>query len=388
MLKNKEPKNVMTVLVSYLPNPNKIGEMKTKPTQYAVKTMQQTGLSPDVIIGRSEIAMDEKRKEKIAFSCGVKKEQIISAPDIESIYDVPENFLAENLDKLILKTLSIKNTRKNNRKIKEWGDFTDSSKSGKKKVNIAVVGKYFNTGDFVLSDAYISIIESLKYSAYANSVGINLSWINSNTFEGKKGRENLKDLKKYDGVLIPGGFGKTGIEGKINAIEYIRKNKIPFFGICYGMQLASIEYARNVSGLKQATSYEINPKGKHKVISILPEQEKLLKKGEYGGSMRLGAYTAILKKGSLAEKLYKSQVISERHRHRYELDAEYGKILEADGLIISGTSPDGKLPEIIELPKDKHPFYIAVQFHPEMKSRPLDPHPLFNGFIKACKKFF
>jgi CTP synthase len=195
----------------------------------------------------------------------------------------------------------------------------------------------------------------------------------------------LKALKKYHGVLIPGGFGKTGIEGKINAIEYIRKNNIPFFGICYGMQLASIEYARNVSGIKNATSYEVNPNGKDKVVDILPEQKEMLKRGEYGGSMRLGARDAILKKGSLAVKLYKTENISERHRHRYELSENYVEILESNGLIISGRSKDGKLPEIIELDKKVHPFYIAVQFHPEMKSRPLDPHPLFNGFIKAAK---
>ena len=385
MLRNQQREDVMTVLVSYLPAPSKIGEMKTKPTQYAVKTMQQTGLTPDVIIGRSEIAMDEKRKEKIAFSCGVGKEAIISAPDIDSIYDVPENFLNEGLDKLILHKFGIEHTRKSPQKIEEWSKFVASSKNGKTKVKIAVVGKYFNTGDFVLSDAYISIIESLKYSAYANHVGIELSWINANTFEGKKGKENLKVLKKHDGVLIPGGFGKTGIEGKIQAIEYIRKNNIPFFGICYGMQLASIEYARNVSGITDATSYEVNPDAEHKVIDILPEQKKKLENGEYGGSMRLGAQDAVLKKGSLAAKLYGSEKISERHRHRYELSEEYGKILEADGLIISGRSPNGKLPEIIELPKKVHPFYIAAQFHPEMKSRPLDPHPLFNGFIKAAK---
>jgi len=385
MLANKYPKDVMNVLVSFLPIPHKIGEMKTKPTQYAVKTMGQTGLSPDLLIGRSEIPMDEKRKEKLAFSCSMKKEEIISAPDIDSIYDVPENFLKENLDKIIIKKLNIKKTRKNNKEIKEWKDFVKSSKNGNKKINIAVVGKYFDTGDFVLSDAYISIIEALKFSAYKNKVGIELEWINSRSFEGKSAPSELKKLKNYDGVLIPGGFGKTGIEGKIKAIEFVRKNKIPYFGICYGMQLASIEYARNICKIKDATSYEINPKAKNKVITILPEQEKLLKQGDYGGSMRLGSYPALLKKGTLAHKLYSKTEILERHRHRYELSREYTDILEKNGFVISGTSPDGKLPEIIELKKKDHPFFIAVQFHPEMKARPLDPHPIFNGFIKAAK---
>ena len=386
MMKNKYPNDVMYALVSFLPTPHKIGEMKTKPTQYAVRTMQQTGLTPDIIIGRSEIPMDDKRKEKIAFSCSIKKECVISAPDIDSIYDVPENFLGENLDKIIINKLNIKKTKKNNKKIDEWKKFVKSSKNGKKKVKIAVVGKYFDTGDFVLSDAYISIIEALKFSAYKNHIGVELTWVNSKKFEGKNVKKELLNLKKYNGVLIPGGFGTTGIEGKIKVIEFIRKNKIPFFGICYGMQLACIEYARNVCGIKDATSYEINPNGKNKIITILPEQKKLLKAGDYGGSMRLGAYPAKVKKGSLAYKLYKTEEISERHRHRYELNEKYIEILEKKGLIVSATSPDGKLPEIIELDNKKHPFFVGVQFHPEMKARPLDPHPVFNGFIKAAKE--
>ncbi|MCK5588996.1 MAG: CTP synthase [Candidatus Pacebacteria bacterium] len=386
MMKNKYPNDVMYALVSFLPTPHKIGEMKTKPTQYAVRTMQQTGLTPDIIIGRSEIPMDDKRKEKIAFSCSIKKECVISAPDIDSIYDVPENFLGENLDKIIINKLNIKKTKKNNKKIDEWKKFVKSSKNGKKKVKIAVVGKYFDTGDFVLSDAYISIIEALKFSAYKNHIGVELTWVNSKKFEGKNVKKELSNLKKYNGVLIPGGFGTTGIEGKIKVIEFIRKNKIPFFGICYGMQLACIEYARNVCGIKDATSYEINPNGKNKIITILPEQKKLLKAGDYGGSMRLGAYPAKVKKGSLAYKLYKTEKISERHRHRYELNEKYIEILEKKGLIVSATSPDGKLPEIIELDNKKHPFFVGVQFHPEMKARPLDPHPVFNGFIKAAKE--
>ena len=386
MMKNKYPNDVMYALVSFLPTPHKIGEMKTKPTQYAVRTMQQTGLTPDIIIGRSEIPMDDKRKEKIAFSCSIKKECVISAPDIDSIYDVPENFLGENLDKIIINKLNIKKTKKNNKKIDEWKKFVKSSKNGKKKVKIAVVGKYFDTGDFVLSDAYISIIEALKFSAYKNHIGVELTWVNSKKFEGKNVKKELSNLKKYNGVLIPGGFGTTGIEGKIKVIEFIRKNKIPFFGICYGMQLACIEYARNVCGIKDATSYEINPNGKNKIITILPEQKKLLKAGDYGGSMRLGAYPAKVKKGSLAYKLYKTEEISERHRHRYELNEKYIEILEKKGLIVSATSPDGKLPEIIELDNKKHPFFVGVQFHPEMKARPLDPHPVFNGFIKAAKE--
>lgn len=386
ILQNQEPKNVISVLVSFLPTPRKIGEMKTKPTQYAVRTMGQTGLSPDILIGRSEIPMDKKRKEKLAFSCSMKKEEIISAPDIDSIYDVPNNFLKENLDKIILKKLGFTKTKKNNLKIKEWEQFVKKTKNGKKKIKIAVVGKYFDTGDFVLSDAYISIIEALKFSAYQNNIKIELIWLNSKNFEKDNLQKELEKLKQYGGILIPGGFGTSGIEGKIKVIEYVRKNKIPFLGICYGMQLASIEYARNVCGIKDATTYEIKPKGKNKIITILPEQKKLLEVGNYGGSMRLGSYPAILKKNTLASKIYKTKQITERHRHRFELNQKYIDILEKNGLIISGTSPDEKLPEIIELSPKTHPFFIGVQFHPEMKARPLNPHPLFTAFIKASKK--
>lgn len=385
MLKNQNPNSVISVLVSYLPTPNKIGEMKTKPTQNAVKTMRESGITPDIIVGRSDMNIDEKRKEKIAFYSGMNKSDIISAPDLDSIYDIPNAFLEQKLDKIILNKLNIKKKKENVDRIKEWDSFVKSTKSTKDELKIAVVGKYFDTGDFVLSDAYISIIEALKFSGYKNKVSLKLDWLNSKSFEGKKGKEEIKKLKKYDGVLIPGGFGKTGIEGKILAIEFVRKNKIPFFGICYGMQLASIEYARNVCGIKDATSYEINTKGKNKVIDILPEQKKLMEKGDYGGSMRLGEYPAILKRRSLAKKLYGIENILERHRHRYELSSDYLEILEKNGLIISATSPDGKLPEIIELDKKIHPFYIAVQFHPEMKARPLDTHPIFDGFIKAAK---
>lgn len=386
MMKNKYPEDIMSILVSFLPIPTKIGEMKTKPTQYAVRTMQQTGLTPDVIIGRAVVAMDEKRKEKIAFSCSIKRECVISAPDIDSIYDVPQNFLKEKLDKIIIKKLNIEKTRTNYKKIEEWEKFVKSSKNGKKEVNIAVIGKYFDTGDFILSDAYISVIEALKFSAYKNNVKVKINWINSKNFENKNYIKELEKLKKYNGVLIPGGFGKTGIEGKIKVIEFIRKNKIPFFGICYGMQLAVIEFARNVCGIKDATSYEIDSESKSQIITILSEQKKLLEAGNFGGSMRLGAYLATLKENSLAHKLYNKLEISERHRHRYELNKKFINFLEDKGLIISGWSINNKLPEIIELEKKIHPFFIGVQFHPEMKARPLNSHPIFDGFIYACKK--
>ncbi len=392
MMKVRHPGDVSFILVSYLPAPQKIGEMKTKPTQYAVRTMSQSGLLPDIIIGRSEIAMDAKRKEKIAFSCSMDARDVISAPDIDSIYDVPENFMKEGLDTRVMEKLNIKKSsyKTNTVAVKEWTNFVKKSKNGKKEVSIAVVGKYFDTGDFVLSDAYLSVIEAIKYSAYHNNVKPNITWVNSKHFEdGPKGEKpQLKPayLKQFDGVLVPGGFGSTGIEGKIRAIKYVRENNIPYFGICYGMQLAAIEFARNVVGIQDATTYELDSQSKKQIVTILPDQLEKMKSGDYGGSMRLGAYTAELEKGSLAAKIYGKPTISERHRHRYEINPDFADTLTEHGLRISGVSPDGRLPEIIELDSKTHPFFVAVQFHPELQARPLDPHPVFSAFIKASVK--
>ena len=383
MLKAQHPKDVMFALVSYLPTPNKIGEMKTKPTQYAVRTMQQSGLTPDIIIGRSSIPMDDKRKEKISFACSIDKSSVISAQDVDSIYDVPQNFLDQDLDKIILKKLGIERTKKSPKKINDWSNFVEKTKTGKRSVKIAVVGKYFTTGDFVLSDAYISVIEALKFSSYEQGVTPELTWIDSRDFEGKQGSANLKALSQYDGILVPGGFGTTGIEGKISVIRYARENKIPYFGICYGLQLAAVEFARNACGISGATTYEIDPKAENKVVTILPDQKKKMQEGDYGGSMRLGAYPAVLKDGSIAREAYGANKISERHRHRYEIDVNYVKEFESKGFMVSGSSPDGTLPEIMELDKKLHPFFVGVQFHPEFKARPLDPHPMFSAFIKA-----
>ncbi|MFW0870910.1 MAG: CTP synthase [Patescibacteria group bacterium] len=390
MMKNEFPQDVAYILVSYLPSPQKVGEMKTKPTQYAVRTMAQSGLIPDIIIGRSEVPMDAKRKEKIAFSCSINPKDVISAPDIDSIYDVPENFMKEGLDDRIMEKLGIKKTqfRTNNKAIDAWNDFVKKSKNGSQIVKIAIVGKYFDTGDFVLSDAYLSVIEALKFSAYKVGVKPELHWINSKHFEGAKPEKDVAVLAHFDGVLVPGGFGQTGIEGKIKAIQYAREQKIPYFGICYGMQLAAIEYARNKCGIKDATTYELdpNPDNPNLVVTILPEQLDKMEAGDFGGSMRLGAYPANIVEGSLAANLYGDTSVSERHRHRYELNPDFESILTKAGMRVSGRSPDGRLPEIIELDRKEHPFFIGVQFHPELKARPLDPHPIFTGFVKACAK--
>ena len=385
VLKVKRPSNAMFIMVTFLPVPNKLGEMKTKPTQNAIRQLNSYGVQTDVVIARSEVPLDKKRKEKIAFSCNVPAENVISAPDIESIYDVPLNFEKDKLGNHLTKLLGLENRPT---RLGAWSAFVRRSKNGKRKnrvVNIAVVGKYFDTGNFVLSDAYVSVIEAVKFSAYASGVRAKLTWINAKDFERNHNR--VKELDKYDGVLVPGGFGETGVKGKIRAIEHARKHKIPYFGLCYGMQLAVIEFARNVAKLKEADTTEIDPKAKHPVIDIMEHQKKHLAEGHYGASMRLGAYPCKLSKGTVAGIAYGNpRQISERHRHRYEVNPAYVWKLQKAGLIFSGTSPDGRLMEIAELPKEVHPFFVGTQFHPEFQARPLAPHPLFTAFIKAAIK--
>ncbi|MDQ5901340.1 MAG: synthase [Patescibacteria group bacterium] len=382
-LKNKNPKDVMFVMVSYLPTPSSIGEMKTKPTQNAVMQMNSYGVSPNIIVARAELPIDKKRKEKIAHMVGLlSSEDVIAAPNVSSIYDVPINFENDGLARRILDHFNLKPKQKD---LNEWKKVISKSKKSNKEVNIAVVGKYFDTGDFVLSDAYISVIEALKISGMHLGVKTNLHWLNSKNFEKSLGGE-VKSLSGYDGVLVPGGFGETGIEGKINAIKYARENKIPYFGLCYGMQLMVVEYARNVLGVKDAHTVEINPKTKNPVIDIMPDQKKKLEMKDYGASMRLGSYEAVIKKGTVAFSAYKKEKVLERHRHRYEVNPEYVKMIEEAGLVFSGKSPNGVLMEIAELPKSVHPFFLGTQFHPEFLARVLEPHPLFTDFIKVCLK--
>ncbi len=381
MLKTKYPKDVLFVLVSYVPFPSKVGEMKTKPTQYASRTLNAAGIQADIVVARSEVPMDEKRKEKISWSCSVDKNSVISAPDVESIYHVPLNFEKDNLSNIVLKKLGLKARKRN---LDDWKKFTKKVDNATKTVKIGIVGKYFETGDFVLSDAYISVIEALKHASYHHGYKPELAWLDSSVYE--KDVSKLKDLKDYDGIVVPGGFGSRGIEGKINVAQYCRKNKIPYFGLCYGMQIAVIEFARHVAGIEDAHTAEIVENAKNLVIDILPEQKEKLKKKDFGGSMRLGSYPAQIKKGTIARAAYKKEEVSERHRHRYEVNPEYITQLEDAGIVFSGMSPDGVLMEIAELPKKVHPFYLATQFHPEFQSTPLIPHPLFMEFIKAAKK--
>lgn len=381
ILKVRHPDDVMTILVSYLPVPGTLGEMKSKPTQNAMRQLNSYGLHADMIVARSTHPLDKKRKEKIAAATSVPAERIISAPDIESIYDVPLNLERDKVGEAALHILRLE-PKKGGRDLAEWKRFVSRVKNPKREVKIGIVGKYFDTGDFVLSDAYLSVIEAIKFSSFALGAKPVISWINAKDVES--GKLKASSLGAYDGVIVPGGFGESGIEGKIRAIQYCREKKVPYFGLCYGMQLMTIEYARNVLGIADAITTEIDPKAANPVIHIMPEQEKKLLAKSYGGTMRLGAYPATLAKGSVAAKAYGTTSISERHRHRYEVNNEYRERLERAGLVFSGTSPDGMLAEIAELPKSKHPFFLGAQFHPELKARPLDPHPLFTAFIRAA----
>ncbi len=379
MMKIKHPKDVAFILVSYLPIPSKVGEMKTKPTQYAARTLNSAGIQPDFILCRSERVLDEPRREKIATFCGIPKSHAISAPDVDSIYKVPLNFEKENLGNKLLKVLNLK-LRKT--KFGDWEKLVHTIENASKKVKIGIVGKYFDTGDFVLADSYISVIEAIKHACWYFNYKPELFWINSEDFE--KDKSKLIELKNLDGIIVPGGFGVRGIEGKILTAQFCRQNLKPYLGLCYGMQMAVIEFARNVAGIPKANTEEATNGSDFDVIHIMPNQKNNITKSLYGGTLRLGAYPAKLKKNTKVYKIYKQEIILERHRHRYEFNNDFRDILESKGLVISGTSPDDQLVEIIEI-KD-HPFMIGVQFHPEFKSRPLKPHPLFKEFIRVCIK--
>lgn len=384
MMKQQSPADVITVMLSYVPIPSKVGEMKTKPTQHAVRLLNSTGIFPEFLLCRATEPLDHVRKEKLSLFCNVISEHIISAPDVHSIYTIPDNFEKQGLGKKIISALRLPEKSSNNTIKKSWQSFIHSTEKAKNEIHIGLVGKYFESGSFTLADSYISVIEALKYSCYQLGKKPVLSWINAEEFE--KNPSKLKTLKQYDGILVPGGFGTRGVEGIITAIAYVRKNKIPYLGICYGMQLAAIEYARSVAKLSDAHTTEVSPKTKNPIIHIMPEQIKNIDIGKYGGNMRLGDYITHTKKDSLLQNIYGSSSITERHRHRYEFNNDYQDILSKKGLVFSGLSPDGHLVESIELPTSVHPFFVGVQYHPEFLARPLSPHPLFTAFIKASSK--
>jgi len=382
MLKQQHPHDVAIVMLSYVPIPNNIGEMKTKPTQHAHRELNSTGLQADVILARATVPLDVKRKEKIALFCNILPERVISAPDVESIYDVPLNFEKDGLGDILCDVLTLKRRPTN---LSTWQAFVVKVKNGsQKKLNIAVLGKYFMSGDYVLSDVYISVIEALKHAAAHLDVSVKLSYLDSEEYE--KDKTKLQELKQYDGIVVPGGFGSRGVEGIVLAIQFSRENTIPYFGLCYGMQWMVVEYARNAAKLRDANTAEVNPKTEHKVIDLMPEQKEKIAKGDYGGTMRLGGYNCKLAKNTLAHNAYGKDEIRERHRHRYEVNPEYIKKLSDAGLVFSGKSPDERLMEIAEIPEEKHPFMVGTQFHPEFLSRPLSPHPLFIAFLKAATK--
>ncbi len=379
MMHLKNPKDVIFIVVSYLPIPQKIGEMKTKPTQHAIRSLNTAGIQPDFIIARSSRNIDEPRREKIATFCNVEKENVINAPDVDSIYEVPLNFEKDNLGNRILKKFNLKEKEND---LKDWRELVNVIKNVQETVKIGIVGKYFGSGDFTLADSYISVIEAIKHGAWANKVKPIMKWINSSEYE--KDENKLRELSDLDGIIVPQGWGSRGSEGKIAAIKYCRENKIPYLGLCYGMQMAVIEFARDVCKMKNANSEEIDPNTPYPVIHIMPGQKEYLAKKQYGGTIRLGAWPCKLKLNSKVRKIYNNKnIVLERHRHRYEFNNKYREKFEKCGMSISGTSPDNKLVEVIEI--DDHPFFVGCQFHPEYKSRPLNPHPLFKAFAKAAK---
>ncbi|GIW68055.1 MAG: CTP synthetase [Candidatus Parcubacteria bacterium] len=392
MLKIEQPDDVGVVLVSYLPVPSTIGEMKTKPTQYAARALNSAGVFADLILARAPQPLDAKRREKIARSCNVPPQRVISAPDVSNIYEVPLNFEREHISQELCSVLGLQRECAPQANVRQWQSMVRKARSARREVRIAVVGKYFHSGEFVLSDVYLSVLEAIKFSAWHQGLRPVLEYVSSVPFE--RGA-HARMLDAFDGIVVPGGFGARGIDGTLKAITYARTHHIPYLGLCYGMQLMVVEFARNVAGLKGAHTAEIDPHTPHPVVAILPEQAALVKQNRYGGTMRLGEYPALLKPGTIAAEAYfgsraaqrggggNGLLISERHRHRYEVNPEYVPMLEAAGLVFSGTSPDGRLMEIAELPRERHPFMVGTQFHPEFHARPLAPHPLFSAFIRA-----
>ena len=359
--------NVMFIHVTLVPFIGPSTELKTKPTQHSVSMLRGYGISPDLIVLRSDRGLDEDIKNKVSLFCDVSYENVINAPDLDDIYDVPLKMHSEGLDSSVNKRLNLGTP---DPELDNWKSMLDLKKEATKTIQIAILGKYFG-----LPDSYLSVVESLKHACLQNKVNLDLKWIDADNYD-------IEDISSLDGVVVPGGFGVRGIEGKIAAIQYLRENKIPFLGICLGLQCAVIEYARNVCGIKEANSSEFSHNTKDFVIDLLPNQD--LDKDDVGASMRLGTYPCKIEKNTLTCEIYTDEVIYERHRHRYEVNNKYREILEKNGLVFSGLSPDNNLVEMIEL-KD-HPFFVASQFHPEFKSRPWEPAPMFNKFIETATK--
>lgn len=360
--------NAIMIQVTLIPYLKASGEMKTKPTQMSVKQLQSMGIWPDILVCRSDYPIDDRMRAKIALFCNVKKEHVLQNLDAPSLYEVPLMLEKEHLAQAVCECLQIPCPEP---ELAEWEKLAENLHHPEKEVTVAIVGKYV-----ALHDAYLSVVESLKHGGIANKTKVNIKWIDSEEVNAGNAEEYLGDVQ---GILVPGGFGQRGTEGKITAITYARTHQVPYLGLCLGMQLAIVEFARNVLGLPKAASIELEPETPDPVIALMPEQDGI---EDIGGTLRLGAYPCVLEKGSLAEALYGECEISERHRHRYEVNNAYREALQEKGMRLSGLSPDGRIVEMIELPE--HPFFIATQAHPEFKSRPDKAHPLFKGLIAAA----
>lgn len=402
-LKLERPDKVCLVHVGYLPAPNSLGELKSKPIQQSINALNSLGIHPDFVVGRAQKEIDEKRKQKIAYAAGLPVENVVSNPDVDSVYFVPLKLASEGIAKKLLKKLRIKHASKN---LKEWNNLVKQVKKTNPQVKIGVIGKYQKTGDYTLADAYVSVVEACKHAGYRFSVKPEINWVDSESLENVSDKKVHKILSKFKGIIVPQGWGSRGVEGKIRAAKFARENKVPYLGLCFGMQMASIEFARNVLKLKGANTTEADPKTNCPIIHVMDDQKEYLLKKQYGGTIRLGAWPCLVKTKTKLFEAYKKHgakktspwfipnpnskspnlnskfIVFERHRHRYEFNNKFKKDFEKNGWVISGTSPDGKLVEAIEL-KD-HPFFMGTQFHPEYISRPLTPHPIFVSFIEAC----
>lgn len=393
ILNLRKPGDVIHVHVSYVPTPSHLGEPKTKPTQLSVKTLNSMGIQPDFIVARSEKYIDQRRRERFALFCNMKPEDIITNPDVSSIYEIPLVLHAQGMEEKIMKKLSIP-VRKPD--LSAWKKLIERLQKVRdlpagRQVEIAIVGKYFGTGEYQLKDSYAALLDAIEHAAVQSGVQIKNRWIDSERVE----REGIKIIGKPNGIIVPIGWGERGAEGMITAASYARKNKIPYLGLCYGMQLCTVAFARDILGWKDANSEENSKTTKHPVIHLMPAQKEHMERRAYGGTMRLGSWEAVVKKGTRAFEIYdkysgfidkKSGLTAERHRHRYEFNDDFAKDFEKAGFVVSARSKMENLAEIVELPKNIHPFYLGTQGHPEYKSRPLTPHPIFLAFIEACKK--
>lgn len=386
-LKMQNPGDTCLIHVGYLPAPSSIGELKSKPIQQSIMSLNSLGVNPDFVVCRAAKDTDDKRKEKIGFVASLPMECIISNPDLPSVYLLPDKLEKEKLAEKVIKKLGLKAKKLD---LTEWHNLIKKIDKATKEVKIGIIGKYQKTGDYILEDTYVCVVEALKHAGYAIGAKPVITWINSEDLEDKSDIIVKKILTEFAGIIIPQGWGKRGVEGKIKAIKCARENNIPYLGLCFGMQMAVIEFARTVLAFKGANTTEADSKTKYPVIHTMDSQIENIKNKKYGGTIRLGAYPCVLTKGSVLEKCYRGlsvqrfsgSTVSERHRHRYEFNNKFKADFERAGMIISGTSPDGSLVEAIELPKLK--FFVGTQFHPEYISKPLSPHPIFVGFLKAA----